>query len=147
MNFHLFQVFLTWSPLTKKISAQFLANKLSGALQKQRRNKSFSRKMSTAMDFKTPGLPISEVFPGVGMTPTILVTSEPLPSLDLIQWQFLGEAPAHMPMHQVVHSLQRRLAERSVWAPQMVSRWHVFLFVSKSKVEMVKEHQLENHLR
>ena len=103
--------------------------------------------MSTAMDFKTPGLPIYEVFPGVGMTPTILVTSEPLPSLDLIQWQFLGKAPAHMPMHQVVHSLQRRLAERSVWAPQMVSRWHVFLFVSKSKVEMVKEHHLENHLR
>ena len=67
--------------------------------------------------------------------------------VNLIQWQFLGEAPAHMPMHQVVHSLQRRLAESSVWAPQMVSRWHVFLFVSKSKVEMVKEHQLENHLR
>eukprot|EP00434_Breviolum_minutum_P008952 symbB.v1.2.007887.t2/scaffold489.1/size197246/5 len=106
--------------LDQKNLGSVLANKLSGALQKQRRKKYFGRKMSTAMDFKTPGLPIYEVFPGVGMTPTILVTSEPLPSLDLIQWQFLGKAPAHMPMHQVVHSLQRRLAERSVWAPQMI---------------------------
>ena len=81
--------------------------------------------MSTAMVFNTPGLPVYEVFPGVGMTPTILVTSEPLS--DLIQWQFLGKAPAHMPMHQVVHSLQQRLAEKPNWTPQMVSRWHRFL--------------------
>jgi len=80
--------------------------------------------MSTAMVFNTPGLPVYEVFPGVGMTPTILVTSEPLS--DLIQWQFLGKAPAHMPVHQVVHSLQQRLAEKPNWTPQMVSRWHGF---------------------
>ena len=80
--------------------------------------------MSTAMVFNTPGLPVYEVFPGVGMTPTILVTSEPLS--DLIQWQFLGKAPACTPVHQVVHSLQQRLAEKPNWTPQMVSRWHGF---------------------
>ena len=94
--------------------------------------------MSTAMDFKTPGLPIYEVFPGVGMTPTILVTSEPLPGWDLIQWQFLGKAPAHMPMHQVVHSLQRRLAERSVWTPQMVSRHDCFVCMEKESCNVSK---------
>ena len=119
-------------PWPKNISAQFSANKLSGASQNRRRKTSFGRKMSTAMVFNTPGLPVYEVFPGVGMTPTILVTSEPLS--DLIQWQFLGKAPAHMPMHQVVHSLQQRLAEKPNWTPQMVSRWHNFFPVSNRKV-------------
>ena len=111
-------------PWPKNISAQFSANKLSGASQNRRRKASFGLKMSTAMVFNTPGLPVYEVFPGVGMTPTILVTSEPLS--DLIQWQFLGKAPAHMPVHQVVHSLQQRLAEKPNWTPHMVSRWHRF---------------------
>ena len=91
--------------------------------------------MSTFMGFKTPGLPIYEVFPGAGMIPTILVTSEPLS--DVIQWQFVGKAPAHMPMHQVVYSLQRQLVERPGQTPQMVSRWHGFLLgVLKRKVAM-----------
>ena len=134
VNFHVFFFLVTFRigskfswpgcPWPKNISAQFSANKLSGASQNRRRKTSFGRKMSTAMVFNTPGLPVYEVFPGVGMTPTILVTSEPLS--DLIQWQFLGKAPAHMPMHQVVHSLQQRLAEKPNWTPQMVSRWHRF---------------------
>ena len=68
----------------------------------------------------TPGFPFYQVFQGVGNAPTILVTSEP--QTDTCSWQFLGKAPANMPVHQVVHSLQQTLATWETWAPYMVQK-------------------------
>jgi len=75
---------------------------------------------STAMDLmNTSGFPVHKVFPGAGNAPAILVTSQPLS--DITAWQFLGKAPANMPMHQVVHSLQQQLATWTMWTPYMVA--------------------------
>eukprot|EP00434_Breviolum_minutum_P016629 symbB.v1.2.014660.t1/scaffold1077.1/size139779/7 len=77
--------------------------------------------LDSAVDLMTPGFPFYQVFQGVGYAPTILVTSEPILS-DTYSWQFLGKAPATMPVHQVVHSLQQTLATGETWTPYMVQK-------------------------
>ena len=96
------------------ILAQFL-----GAKAKIHQLFTWCMSLDSAVDLMTPGFPFYQVFQGVGYAPTILVTSEPILS-DTYSWQFLGKAPATMPVHQVVHSLQQTLATGETWTPYMV---------------------------
>ena len=100
------------------ILAQFL-----GAKAKIHQLYTWRMSLDSAVDLMTPGFPFYQVFQGVGYAPTILVTSEPIPA-DTYSWQFLGKAPANMPVHQVVHSLQQTLATGETWTPYMVPWKH-----------------------